>query len=140
MKDSVTQESDYGCGIACFAFATDLTFARAAQCLGKTGATHEGVPLRHMVAVLNDYGLSVTRNYVKSHLLGRIKEEGTIILTKRSTDYPVGHYLVRHNNAWMDPWINMLEDRRVEYARSGFRTELPGEPMYAIFPVEDGQP
>jgi hypothetical protein len=137
MKESITQESDYGCGIACFAFATDLTFTKAAEYLGKTGVTREGVPLQHMLASLNSYGLSYVRKYVKPHLLDRIGEEGTIVLTKRSKDYPVGHYLVRHEGIWMDPWINMLGSQTIEHARSGFRKELPGEPMYAVFPVEN---
>ena len=136
MKKSITQETDYGCGVACFAFTTNLTFTQAAKYLGKTGTTSEGVPLQHLLLAMNNYGLNYVCKYVKPHLLDRIEEEGTIILTKRSTDYPVGHYLVRHEGMWMDPWINMLESRTVEHARSGLRKELPGKPMYAIFPVE----
>ena len=136
MKQSITQETDYGCGIACFAFSTEMSFSESAHYLGCSGKTSEGVPLKILFESMNRYGLTSVRKYTKAHLAERIKEEGTIVLTKRSNDYPVGHYLVRHNNKWMDPWITMLDDGDLKHAESGYRDELPGEAMYAILPIE----
>lgn len=137
MKKSITQETDYGCGIACFAFVADLTLAQAAGYLNRSGKTRDGVHLMILLEAMNSYGLASIRKYVKSHLLDRINEEGTIVLTKRSKEYPVGHYLVRYENQWMDPWLNFLDNKDVKNAKSGFRDELPGEPVYAILPIED---
>jgi hypothetical protein len=37
----------------------------------------------------------------------------------------------------MDPWINILKDKKLINAKSGYRKRLPGSPMYAIIPVEE---
>lgn len=34
MKKTITQEFDYGCGIACFAFVTGMTYKEAEVFLG----------------------------------------------------------------------------------------------------------
>lgn len=41
---------------------------------------------------------------------------------------PFGHYLIRFNNQWIDPWIN-LPNKNI---KAGFRKRLPGKPIYGI--------
>lgn len=41
MRKSITQEFDYGCGIACFAFATNKTYKEAERFLGSKQAMSE---------------------------------------------------------------------------------------------------
>ena len=134
MKKSITQKFEYGCGIACFAFVTDLSYAKAENCLGIKQATSNRFWVKDLTVALNLYGKPYISKYVKPHIKKLIYQEGTIVLIKRSNHYPVGHYLVRHNNSWMDPWINLLIDRDIKKAKSGFRYRLPGIAMYAIFP------
>lgn len=71
--------------------------------------------------------------YVRPKIRKRIYQENAIVLVARSNRYPVGHYLVRYDNRWMDPWINLPKDNSIKNAKSGFRKRLPGRPMYVFF-------
>ncbi|MEO5949776.1 MAG: hypothetical protein ABIP74_05205 [Candidatus Saccharimonas sp.] len=134
MRKSITQESDYGCGVACFAFATNQTYQQAATWLGKEQASSDRFWCKDLAAALNRCGLNYISKYARPHVIEKTKVEGAIVLLKRSKDYPVGHYLIRHNGLWMDPWINLPENNHIARAESGFRDKLPGEPMYFVYP------
>lgn len=135
MRNSITQEFDYGCGIACFAFALGFTYKEAANYLGKSQANSSRFWVKDFVAALNKAGKPYVSKHVKPSLLKKIYEEGTIVLIRRSKHYPAGHYLIRHQGYWMDPWINLPSDKDIFHATSGFRKRLPGKPMYALLPV-----
>lgn len=137
MKQSITQELTYGCGVACFAFVCDITFEEAVTILGRGYSVKHGWRPSDLVAALNQYGLSYKNCYVRKKP-GANYPDGTIILIERSALYPVGHYVVLHNKQWMDPWINMSEAGEVEDAESGFRLTLPGRAMYALMPTSLG--
>jgi hypothetical protein len=135
MKQSITQEFDYGCGIACYAFVLGLSYREAAKRLGKEQAESNRFWVNDLTRALNEAGLKYERKYVKPHVEPLIYGEGTIVLIGRSKVYPAGHYLARYNNTWMDPWINLPENRHIDQATSGFRKVLPGIPKYAIMLV-----
>lgn len=132
MRKSITQEFDYGCGVACFAFALGVTYRQAEDLLGKEQATSTRFWVKDLTAALNKAGKKYQAKYVKPHLRSEIYREGTIVLIRRSKHYPTGHYLIRHNNQWMDPWINLPLSKDIKKASSGFRKRLPGSPMYAV--------
>jgi len=134
MKDSITQELDYGCGVACFAFICNMTFQQAVVFLGKEYSVKHGWRPSDLVAALNRYGLSYKNNYVRKKQK-IIYPNGSMVLIERSPSYPVGHYLVIHDNQWMDPWINLPKDKVLKNAKSGFRSKLPGKAMYALIPT-----
>lgn len=134
MRKSITQKSEYGCGIACFAFATHQTYKQAAAWLGSEQATSNRFWCKDLTLALNRYGLQYVLKYAKPQILDKLEMEGTIVLLRRSTKYPVGHYLIRHKGKWMDPWINLPTNNVLPEARSGFRSKLPGEPMYLLYP------
>lgn len=135
MRKSLTQESDYGCGAACFAFALGISYKQATVLLGEAQSSSNRFWIKDLAKALNDNGLQYDRYYVKEHIKPRLDEEGAIVLIRRSKIYPTGHYLIRHQGAWMDPWINLSENRNVKNAISGFRNRLPGEAMYVLLPV-----
>jgi len=135
MKKSITQEFDYGCGVACFAFVTNLTYKQAVKALGRQQTIKHGWRPSDLTNALNDSGQKYKNKYVKKSDASQTYPAGTIVLIERSEDYKVGHYLVRHNGKWMDPWINMTQDSILAHAKSGFREELPGRPMYALIPI-----
>lgn len=135
MKESITQEFDYGCGIACYAFVLGISYKEAEDKLGLEQAISERFWVKDLTRMLNKAGLRYERKYIKPHVKQLIYKDGVIVLIGRSKDYSVGHYLVRHNNAWMDPWINLPNNRNIQEAKSGFRNTLPGIPKYAILPV-----
>ena len=134
MKQSITQELDYGCGIACFAFICNMTFRQAVVFLGKEYSVKHGWRPSDLVAELNRYGLTYKNNYVRKEQKA-IYPNSSIVLLERSPSYPVGHYLALHDNQWMDPWINLSENKVLKNAKSGFRSELPGKAMYVLTPT-----
>lgn len=138
MEPSVTQELEYGCGVACFAFVCNITFQQAITFLGRGYSVKHGWRPSDLVTALNVYGYSYRNKYVRKKDMVSY-EEGTIILIERSSEYPVGHYLVRHNTQWMDPWFNMHNNDGIQKAKSGFREVLPGKPMYALYPLVDNR-
>lgn len=131
----ITQQYEYGCGIACFAFAAGLTYEAAAGWLGPEQSRSTRFWCKDLAAALNKYGKSYQVKYVKPAVRPRIYEDGVIVLISRSKTYPVGHYLIRHQGEWMDPWINLKQDKDITHARAGFRKRLPGRPMYALLPL-----
>jgi hypothetical protein len=84
---------------------------------------------------LNELGLKYEYKYVNQKINKRLYKDGTIVFIKRCKRYPFGHYLIRHNNKWMDPWINLPFDKDISNAKSGFRKRLPATPIYAILPI-----
>ena len=135
MKESVTQEFEYGCGVACFAFVLGITYKKAAELLGEVQANSERFWIKDLNAALNKHGLSYERKYVKPHIRPLLEVDGAIVLIGRSKTYATGHYLVRHGGMWMDPWINMPKNKGINKAKSGYRKHLPGVPKYVIYPA-----
>lgn len=134
MRKSVTQETPNGCGIACFAFVAGLTYKQAEKFLGEGQAKSNRFIVRHFVEELNRFGLSYSAHHVRSSKTIE-PAEGTIVLLRRSKQFPVGHYLAFHDGKWMDPRINLEDDRAFRSPTSGFRDILPGEVMYALSPA-----
>ncbi len=139
MRQSITQEMPNGCGIACFAFVADLTYRQAEEFLGEEQAKSSRFVVKHFREELNRFGLGYISKHVRS---GQPIEptEGTIVLLRRSKQFPVGHYLAYYQGKWMDPRINLEDDRMFRNPISGFRTVLPGEIMYALIPDKDCLP
>lgn len=137
MKKSITQEFDYGCGVACFAFVTNMTYKQAANFLGPEQAMSPRFWCKDFVSQLNRFGMKYIHRYVKPRLRRKIYQEGAIVLVARSRIiYPSGHYLAYYKDQWMDPWINLSKDKNIKNAKSGFRKRLPGRPMYVFLPVK----
>ena len=132
MRASITQETVNGCGIACFAFVCNLSYAEAERFLGPKQAKSDNFVVKNLVSELRRFGLDYSAKYIKS---GRrfSKVEGMIVLIRKSKSYPNAHYLVFHQGQWMDPWMNF--HLRALKARSGYRKRLPGQPWYAIYPT-----
>ena len=135
MRQSINQEHDFGCGVACVAFAANIPYRHASRLLGEERAAHIGFFCKELVVSLNKLGLSYEFKYLKPRLRAKIYQEGVIVFIRRSKQYPSGHYLIRHNGSWMDPWINLHATKDVSNASSGFRKRLPGNAVYAIFPI-----
>lgn len=136
MRKSITQKFDYGCGVACFAFATNLTYKQAEMYLGERQSSKTRFWVKDLAKSLNQFGRKYTYKYVKPKIHKLIYAEGSIVLIRRSNIYPYGHYLIRHNNLWMDPWINLPFNKNIKNAKSGYRKRLPGQPMYVILPTD----
>lgn len=133
VRKSITQKQDYGCGVACFAFVNDISYEQAEYRLGQEQANSNRFYIKDFREALVKCGLNYTSRHIKSCNQNLIYKEGSVVLIRRSKIYPAGHYLVRHENAWMDPWINLPDDNDITNAVSGFRKRLPGCAMYVLF-------
>jgi len=131
----ITQEDGMGCGAACVAFAANKTYKQAVNVLGEHKARSVGFQLKELVIALSHYGLNYHFKHVKPKMKQSIYQNGVIVFIKRSARYPYGHYLIRHNGLWADPWINLALDKNLANAKSGYRQRLPGEAQWAVLPL-----
>lgn len=126
----IAQEHPFGRGVACVAFVLSTSYQCSLKLFnaGKNKVNTKGFLCREIVNILNNAGLNYHYKYVSSKIREKIYTSRTIVFIKRSKKYPAGHYLVRKNNKWMDPWINFPHKN----IKAGFRARLPGRPIYAI--------
>lgn len=130
---SITQQHEFGCGIACVSFIAGRPYDDVARLLGAEQAATRGFWCKDLIAALRTYGLTYQYRYIQSNV-GELPD-GSIIFLKRSTLYPAGHYLAKRDGQWMDSWINFASNKRIAQARSGFRRQLPYAPSYVILPA-----
>ena len=131
---SLVQRGPFGCGVACVAFVLGEKYSEVANLLGKNNARTTGFYCKDLIWILRKFGQNYSYKYLRRRLKKKIYKDGIIVFIKRSKRYPFGHYLVRHNGLWMDPWINFTKDNTIAKAKAGFRKRLPGKPIYMIFP------
>lgn len=130
----ITQEHLMGCGIACVAFVCGVSYAvaRRRYFRGLGDADRRGYLCRHIVTALSAAGRRYNYRYLKQRMR---YPPGTTVFIRRSKRYPVGHYLVKTERGWMDPWLNFDSAAcAIRKARSGFRRRLPGKAIYALCP------
>ena len=136
MRKSVTQEYDYGCGVACFAFVCNVTYQEALKLLGRESTVKFGWKPSDLCKELILQGYKYKNRYVRKLVIEDSDyPDKTIVLIEKSTVYPVGHYLVKYKNTWMDPWLNLPDSNDINKATSGFRLQLPGKAMYTLIPI-----
>ena len=134
MKQSIVQKDDFGCGAACVAFAANTTYKEAVKLLGHEKAKTRGYYCKELVYALKYFGLKYEYRYVNYRVKRNLNKDSTIVFIKRCKRYPFGHYLIRCENKWMDPWINLdSANPDIVNAKSGFRNKLPGKAEYIIF-------
>jgi hypothetical protein len=127
----IAQEDSYGCGVACVAFALNKSYKEALSLFPNGKKRARSIPdfyCRELVWILNNTGRNYEYKYIKPKLRRKIYKTGTIVFIKKSKKYKYGHYLIRYENKWMDPWINFPRLN----ANAGFRKRLPGRPIYAL--------
>lgn len=134
--ESIVQKHLWGCGAACVAFVLGLDYSTALKLFtyGTHKANTRGFYCKEIVDVLNRSNRNYTHRYIKDRIKRRIYKDYTIVFIGRSPKYPVGHYLCRYQNTWMDPWINFPVNQNIQEAKAGFRKRLPARPLYAICP------
>lgn len=132
---SITQKDPFGCSIACLAFLLNISYLEASTLFEDlaVGAKNKGSTCKEVVEALAKKGISAKYKYLKPHWHRRIYRGRVIVFLKQSKKFPYGHYLIRINNIWMDPWINLNKTKDIKKAKSGFRKRLPSKPIFGIF-------
>ncbi len=121
-----------GCGAACVAYLNCSTYELAVQRLGKDKAERRGYSLRELTAGINVPQASYRPHHAEKVASDRIDRTGTIVFLDKSKRFPYGHYLVRTEAGWMDPWINLRPGADVSKSKAGIRLSLPYAPKWAI--------
>ncbi len=133
----VHQEDSMGCGIACVAFLTNKDYKDAVNLFSASEKrSSKGFTSKDIREALKKGGLIYKSVYVGRDLVPKI-EIGNIVYVTKCKYFPYGHYLVKINEGYMDPLIN-LHEVNFDYkkARAGLRGMLPGRVSLKIVLVE----
>lgn len=128
----VTQQHDYGCGVACVATIVDLTYEGALGLFGPDAerkANTEGFYLEEITAALRKANKDAY--WVKDQPSNGIERRkvNSIVFVKAGETYPAGHYLTRTRKGWSNSWSNFPNYPR----ESAYVKEIPGTPEYFIY-------
>ncbi|MBS3170842.1 hypothetical protein J4223_03625 [Candidatus Woesearchaeota archaeon] len=125
----VAQEHTMGCGIACVASLCNLSYKNALDFFEKKYAWSRGYYCREIAFVLKkkDLDYSWKKINFKTKSLIRI---GSIVFIARSSKWPFGHYLLKTEKGWMNPWINFPS---ITPVKAGFQKKLPGKAQWVIY-------
>jgi hypothetical protein len=133
MDRIITQNHGMGCGVACVAAVTGISYKAALRMFAKPeNAWTVGYMCKDLVAALTRMGKPYAYKYLKDKDDPVLKKTGTIVFTHFSKAYPRGHYLARIKGGWMNPWVNFPE---IAPARGSIVRKLPAQPIYAVFPT-----
>jgi hypothetical protein len=128
----ITQEHCMGCAVACTAFLLGLSYQKALLLFKRPDrAATDGFYCRDIVFALNKAGFKFSYCEFTKSKKNLIKMSGVVVFVKKSKNYPLGHYLVKTEAGWMNPWINYPQ---IKPARSGFQRIIPGLIAYIIMP------
>lgn len=126
----VTQESPMGCGVACCASLASLSYKQMRKHFekGEIKDCTTGFYNKDIISALSKVGF-LAKGYSAKRRGNKRINPGTIIFIKRSKDYPEGHFLLKIQRGWMNPWINYPH---IKPAKGGFQSKLPGKIEWVI--------
>lgn len=132
-RPAVTQVHPLGCAVACVAFLTGTSYARALRLFANPAhAWSRGFFCPEIVGVLKASGLDYRWRKVSGRRQDDTIPAGSIIFVGPSERYPSGHFLVKCGNTrYMNPWKSCPVMTPV---RSGFDREPPGTITYVVSP------
>ncbi len=129
---AVTQEHPMGCAIACVASLLGVSYKNHYGYSKKENAAKKGYYIKDIILALKKRKLRYKGSKVTNKTRKYLNKIGSIAFIKRSKRYPAGHYLLKTNKGWMNPWINYPE---IAPAKSGFNKNLPGKAQWILYKV-----
>lgn len=136
------QKDINGCGIACISNLLNKSYDWVKKDFERKFYTIEkGIKIFDMVEYLKVHNLHYKSKFFNQNKKYKInrkeasefsKIQGSITLIVKNNKYPVGHYLLRINNGWVDPWYNFPS---IDKVRPGVRNKLPDNPWYVLYPI-----
>lgn len=143
MKKYQAQKDLKGCGIACIANLLNKSYDWVKEDFEKKFyKIDRGVKIFDIVNYLKFHNLEYKSkffnqnkkyNYNKREGSKFSKIPNSITLIAKSEKYKVGHYLLRIDGGWVDPWINFVP---LGEAKAGIRRRLPGNAWYVLYPID----
>ncbi|MEZ0393039.1 MAG: hypothetical protein ACAH59_12535 [Pseudobdellovibrionaceae bacterium] len=128
----VPQEHPLGCAVACVASLCGLSYQEALKLFEIPElAWIRGFYCSEIVQALARAELSYTfAEFDLSKISEMLRQPGTIVFVSPNSRYPSGHFLLRLENGWMNPWSNFPQMISV---RADVEDALPGEVSYVVF-------
>ncbi|MGA2130466.1 MAG: cysteine peptidase family C39 domain-containing protein [Candidatus Pacearchaeota archaeon] len=128
----IMQEHTAGCGIACTASILNINYKKALKFFNKKYVSRRGYYCNEIVKALNKNGLNYQYVKVNNKTKKFLQKPGTIVFVERSKKYDIGHYVLKTNKGWMNPWVNYPNLNPVN---AGFEKKLPGKAQWIIYKV-----
>lgn len=133
------QKDINGCGAACLANLLDKPYDIVKKDFEKKFYTiDKGIKVFDMKRYLNGLGLTYDLKFFNQKDFNKDEADtyskicNSITLIVKSEKYPVGHYLLRTKNGWVDPWHNLPS---IDNVQASIRKTLPTNAWYVIYPV-----
>lgn len=125
-----------GCGVACVASRSNVSYSKALTFFNRPQlAWTRGIYCKEIVTALKQEGFNYKfEKYSARKHSTYLKKAGTIVFTQPSIQYPSGHYFIRTNNGWMNPWINFPN---MTPAKAGVQNTVDQKISYVIFEIID---
>ncbi len=136
----IKQEDAMGCGVACVAYVLRISYQEALMLFGKKHRKEaQGFTSKDITQALKRGGVTYKSVYVGREHSPKI-ENNSIIYVPKCDYFLYGHYLVKIQNGYMDPFINLHESND-DYtkARAGLRKIVPSKISMKIIPVPHPQ-
>ncbi len=132
------QKDINGCGIACLANLLHTDYDLVKKEFEKNFySIHRGINIADMVRFLKLHNLDYTskffnqKTYDPKEASKYSKLPNSITLIAKSEKYPVGHYLLKVGEGWVDPWYNLPS---IDNVHASVRKKLPGNAWYVLYP------
>lgn len=127
----VAQEEYIGCGLACVASELGIRYQTARRLSGRPeGSFTSGYYCEDLVKLLNGMGRNYSFRKVRKGDESILEIPGTIVFAKKGDKYPCGHWLLRTERGWMNPWVNWPS---ISPAKAGYEKEFPGKPDWMVY-------
>lgn len=127
-----------GCGIACLANLLKKDYDVIKKDFEKKFySIDKGINIADMVRYLKIHKHDYTSKFfnTKTYDAHEAKKystiEGSVTLIIKSKKYPVGHYLLRVKDGWVDSWYNLPS---IDNVHARLRKNLPDNPWYVLYP------
>jgi hypothetical protein len=144
MKYKLQHQKDLnGCGIACIANLLNEDYSLIKKDFEQKFYTIEnGIKIADMVRYLKTYNLNYKSKFFNQNKYDKFtkkeadefaKIENSITLICKSEKYPIGHYLLRQKDVWIDPWYDYPS---IDNVKAGIRESLPDNPWYVLYPID----
>lgn len=136
MKKYISQEDAMGCGIACVAYILSISYGEAVTLFtDKQKRWSRGFTSKDITEAIRTFGGAYRSVYIGREEKPCI-ENSSIVYVPKCKYFPHGHYLVKIQNGYMDPFINLHESNFDHTkARAGLRKTLPSKASMKIVPV-----
>lgn len=128
---AVAQEHSLGCAVACVASRCQISYESALRLFAEPKlAWVRGYYCTEVIEALRRAGIHYSTETFDPSLHQKLLERiGTIVFLEPSELYPVGHYLIRSNKGWMNPWVNFPSMNNV---RADFQNTLPNKILFVL--------